>query len=69
MLMKSYQWLTLSAAVAITVFLHLFFTGATSVVSPIATGAEVVRPEAGPAADRASQVIGRDKPSRSGETP
>jgi hypothetical protein len=31
--MKAYQWLTLSAAVVITVFLHLFFTSAARTVS------------------------------------
>jgi hypothetical protein len=40
--MKAYKWLTLSAAIAINLFLHMFFTSATRNVSPVETHAEVV---------------------------
>jgi hypothetical protein len=63
--MKAYQWLSLSAALALTVVEGVVFTSATRIVSPIEARAAVAAPEAGPATSLASKPTGRISPSKS----
>jgi hypothetical protein len=63
--MKAYQWLTLSAAIVITVLEGMLFTSASGIVSPIETRAAVAVPEAHPATSLASEPTGHNSPSKS----
>ena len=65
--MKAYQWVTLSAAVVITLFLHVFFTRATSTISALDMGAGVVAPPAAPTTAAASNATGGDDTFRAGK--
>ncbi len=63
--MKAYQWLTLSAAIVLTLLEGLLFTSETRILSPIETRAGVVVPEAHPATSLASEPTDRSNPSKS----
>jgi hypothetical protein len=63
--MKAYQWLTLSAAIVITVLEGMLFTSASRIASPIETRAAVAVSEAHPASSLASEPTGRDSPYKS----
>jgi hypothetical protein len=63
--MKAYQWITLSAAIGITVLEGMLFTTASSTVPPIETRAAVAVPEDHPVTSLASEPTGRNSPSRS----
>jgi hypothetical protein len=67
--MKTYQWLTLSAAIVITVLEGMLFTSASSTVPPIETRTTLAVPEAHPATSLANEGTGRNSPGRSGEAP
>jgi hypothetical protein len=63
--MKTYQWLTLSAAIVITLLEGMLFASASSIVSPIETRTAVAVPQTHPATSLASEPTGRNSPSRS----
>ena len=67
--MKAYQWLTLSAAIAITALQGWLFTSVSGTVSPVETRAGVVTPEAAPPEFVALERTGRDHASGFGKAP
>jgi len=63
--MKAYQWLTLSAAIFITLLEGMLFTSETRIASPIEARAAAAVPEAYPATSLACERTGRKNPSKS----